>query len=232
MKIFEITAQYNSTLNPKLWSEDGVLDSKVSNKLKQIADGFIDYLENPSLEVSDIIITGSNANFNWTPQSDIDLHILVDVDLVKQSCPDLAEDFFNLKKSNWNNTHNITIYSQPVELYVQNINEPHIAAGVYSLMQDKWLKKPTYNKPSYDDSAVELKAQQLKYEIDCVINDKADKETVEALKAKIRNYRRAGLSSGGEWSIDNLAFKELRNTGYLQKLSDYAVDSVDQDLSL
>ena len=56
--------------------------------------------------------------------------------------------------------------------------------------------------------------------------------TVDALKDKISDYRKAGLKAGGEWSTGNLTFKELRNTGYLEKLWDYARAQYDDDLSL
>ena len=231
MKLFEITSRYNDTLNPDLW--DGfTLKDEVADKLEQIADEFIEYLEVPDLDVTDIIITGSNANYNWTEQSDIDLHVVANFDAVRDSCPDLADDYFQVKKSLWNKDHEITIYDHPVELYVQDEAEPHIATGIYSLMHDAWNKKPTFSEPSIDDTAVEKKAEQLKFEIERAIEDKADDKTIQALKQKISDYRKSGLKSGGEWSTGNLTFKELRNTGYLEKLYAYARSDFDAKLSL
>ena len=232
MKLFELTTEYHRELNPELWSKTGELKIQVAQKLKQIAREFIEFLDLPGLNVEDIVITGSNANYNWTDQSDIDLHVIADLSDVKASCPDLAEDYFLAKKTLWNEHHDITIYDQPVELYVQDASEEHIATGIYSLKNGNWLKKPAYDPPSVDDSAVAAKTKQLKYEIDRLIDDKGDQEAVQKLKEKIRHYRQSGLKEGGEWSTGNLTFKELRNTGYLEKLRDYSRSEQDERLSL
>jgi hypothetical protein len=44
--------------------------------------------------------------------------------------------------------------------------------------------------------------------------------------------RSAGLKKSGEFSVENLVFKELRNLGYLDKINDYIKSSQDQRLSL
>ena len=44
--------------------------------------------------------------------------------------------------------------------------------------------------------------------------------------------RSSGIRKGGEFSIENLVFKELRNNGYLEKLSTYIVKTKDKSLSL
>lgn len=231
MKLFEITSRYNDTLNPAIWDKFK-LKPKVADKLQQIADEFVEFLDVDQLDITDIIITGSNANYNWTEKSDIDLHIVVNLDEVRKNCPDLADDFFQSKKTLWNDNHDITIYKQPVELYVQDEKEPHIATGIYSLTKGKWNKKPTFSEPSIDDSAVEKKATQLKFEIGELIANKAGDEATKKLKDKIGDYRKAGLRTGGEFSTGNLTFKELRNTGYLEKLYKFARSNLDAELSL
>ena len=44
--------------------------------------------------------------------------------------------------------------------------------------------------------------------------------------------RRAGLDQGGEFSVENLAYKILRNLGYLDRLSRALDDQIDRGLSL
>jgi len=36
--------------------------------------------------------------------------------------------------------------------------------------------------------------------------------------ARIKTMRRSGLAAGGEFATENLAFKSLRNLGYLDRL--------------
>ena len=232
MRINELLLiRYHKDLNPKFW-EGNVLNDEVRNRLIEIAQDFVNYLDIENLVVEDIVITGTNANYNWTESSDIDLHIIIDMGSFKASCPDLAAGYFNDKKTLWNTQNEITIHDQPVELYAQDASEPHIASGMYSILNNTWIEMPEYSPPEYNDSAVEAKAAQLKYEIDLIIDAKGDAEQVATMKNKIRIMRQSGLEDAGEFSTENLAFKELRNSGYLKQLSDYNRTNRNKELSL
>ena len=69
----------NDTLNPVLWSND-TLKPLVRFKLLSIAKDFIKSLKVPNLKLQDITISGSNAGYGYSKYSDIDLHLIVDVD--------------------------------------------------------------------------------------------------------------------------------------------------------
>jgi hypothetical protein len=186
----------------------------------------------PNLVIEDIVITGSNANYNWTEKSDIDLHLIVDMERFRLECPDLVDDFFKNKKTLWNTQHDIQIYGYTVEVYVQDSTESHISAGQYSLQDDKWISIPKYKPPQIDDNAVVAKAKQYKYEIAELIDINGDIDAVNELKDKVRKLRQTGLENGGEFSTENLVFKELRNSGYLDKLYTYGVEVIDSHYSL
>lgn len=55
---------------------------------------------------------------------------------------------------------------------------------------------------------------------------------ISTLKRKIKNYRQAGLDDAGEYSTENLVFKVLRNTGYLEKLINLKNEYLTKELSL
>ena len=62
---------------------------------------------------------------------------------------------------------------------------------------------------------------------------KSDKvNQMRVYKEKIRSLRGAAVQKGGEFSLENLAFKELRNKGLLDKFSDYIKNIEDHELSL
>ena len=44
--------------------------------------------------------------------------------------------------------------------------------------------------------------------------------------------RAAAIQQGGEFSFENLVFKELRNRGYMDKLSNYLKANKEKQLSL
>ena len=69
--------------------------------------------------------------------------------------------------------------------------------------------------------------------IDDLIDTQADDITVlNKLKEKIRTMRGSAIQRGGEFALENLVFKELRNRGYLDKLSKYIRTIEDKNLSL
>ena len=219
---------YHNELNAKAW-DNGQLRPEVRQRLLQIATIFIDYLDIPNFDALDIVLTGSIANYNYTKYSDFDLHVVTRYSDLR--CDDLAEAFYRAKKEVWNNQHDIMIRGHEVELYVEDVEQPPVSGGVYSVVNDRWIKKPSYNPPRIDDRAVNDKANDLIQRITKAIasDDTAD---IERLRAKIRNMRRSGLDTAGEFGVENLAFKIVRNLGYLDKLSKAYTQQQDRDLSL
>jgi hypothetical protein len=220
---------YNRELSPVAWS-DNKLKLPVRVALLKAAKFFTDYLDIPNFRVIDVVLTGSMANYNYTRYSDFDLHVITSYrDL---ECDDLAEAFYRAKKSVWNDNHDITIGGHDVELYVEDVEQPPVSAGVYSLLQDRWLKKPDYSPPTIDDRAVNLKVADLAKQIDVAVDQADDPEDIYRITDKLRKMRRTGLDTTGEFGVENLTFKVLRNLGYLDKLDQEYRRQQDQDISI
>ena len=49
---------------------------------------------------------------------------------------------------------------------------------------------------------------------------------------KLRLFRQSGLEDGGEFSTENLVFKGLRHSGYLDKLVDMKKEAITNELTL
>jgi hypothetical protein len=223
----------HSELNQKLWKGEK-LRPRVRKRLLKIAADFIDWLDVP-LNVSDITFTGSLANFNYSKYSDIDLHLILDFAKIDEN-QDLVRDFLLAKKSLWNDEHDIFIRGSEVEIYTENIGDPHHSTGIYSVLNDKWIKKPEKQQKEkiIDYYGVIHKANQLADLIDSAINlSSLDKlEKIELLKDKIKKMRQCGLEKEGEFSIENLAYKLLRNKGYIKKLWDESSRVYDSLMSM
>ena len=227
-------------LNPEIWneSEDGsyTMKEEVRNSLLAIANEFVDFL-GIEIFVSDITMTGSLANYNWSEFSDIDLHIMYDFTEAGEQ-KELYKELFKLKKTLFNSTHDIRVKGYEVELYVQDSSEPHFSTGVFSVMFDEWINEPTKESVKIDDKKLEEKAQQWMDIIDTVIDNVSDEdlnvalETIDKVKDKLKKYRSCGLEREGEYSYENLVFKFLRRNEYIQKLFDFTNDLVDKRLSL
>jgi hypothetical protein len=52
------------------------------------------------------------------------------------------------------------------------------------------------------------------------------------LRDKLRNYRQSGLETGGEFSVENLVFKYLRNTDEIGKVMNLKKDAYDAMMSV
>ena len=214
----------NKRLNPKIW-DNGVLKPEVANKLAEIARAFEEFV-GVELEIVDVTVTGSNANYTWTEHSDLDLHLIV-----PGTPSDGARELFNAKKALWSEQHNITVKGLPVECYVQGEAEEHHSTGVYSIAKNQWLVEPKKVKPKVDDAAVEAKKDSMIHDIETALLSK-DLNILRKVKERIVKMRKAGLERAGEWSTENLVFKILRNLGLIDQISDKIRELEDQELSL
>lgn len=208
--------KFHNELNPNLWYGSR-LRPEVKKQLKKIADDFLDELGISGLDVLDLTVSGSNAAYSYTPHSDLDLHILIDMNELPND--EVYRELFNAKKNIYNDSHNIKIHGVPVELYVQDTNEPVISLGEYSILQDKWLKLPSKRRANLDQNSTRAKYEKLHQLIQYALKSK-DVKAVNNIIKKIRQYRQAGLDSGGEFGPENLAYKALRNQDYITKLYD------------
>lgn len=230
----EVKIEYHDELNPAMWDRDGevnTLKSNVQAALNKAAQAFIAFLKVPKVEIKDITITGSGANYNWTKSSDIDIHVVVDLGQAEQEYGSIVKEYFDAKKNVWNELHDISVKGIPVEFYVQDENEKHHSTGIYSLKDTEWVTVPKHEAPDVDDSAVKQKAQSMMRMIDAALeSNKAS--VIETVMDKIKVMRQSGLEEAGEFSVENLAFKILRNTGYLEKLTTVKTKTFDRDLSV
>jgi hypothetical protein len=210
-----------------LW-ENNRLKPEVRLALFKIAKEFLAFINIADIRLTDITVSGSNASFNYTPVSDIDLHLIADVN---GPCEVDIREMFLAKKSAFNDQHDISIFGHSVEVYVQNSDEKHVSNGIYSVYNDNWVKFPKKITAQPDTSNIEDKYEYLHNEIDQAV-DSGDRETIDRLKKKIKTMRQSGLERDGEYGVDNLAFKLLRNAGDIEKLYNAGIEATDTELSL
>jgi hypothetical protein len=229
-----------NTLNPKIWDDvdsSPKLKSDIRERLLEIAYQFVDFL-GIDIVVSDIIMTGSLSNFNWSKYSDVDLHIVANYNQFPSNQVDLYKELFNLKKIIFNEKHDITIFGYDVELYVQDEAETHFSSGVYSVLFDEWANEPKKESVSIDKEKLKDKSKQWMEIIDGVLDNAKDedletaKSIVKKYKDKLKKYRTCGLEKNGEYSYENLVFKILRRNGYIEKLHNFGNEFLDKKLSL
>ena len=219
----------HKNLSTKVWQGEKLIP-EIRLKLLKIAQDFYAYLD-VSAQLLDITLTGSLANFNYTKESDFDLHLIINYKDVDQN-ETLVEKLLSAKKTVWNNKHDIKIKGHEVELYAQNESEPHHSTGVYSIIKDEWLVKPERVRGVNNLDAAKKKAKQMMRQINTVLKSPNRMPKIEKMKEKIRNMRQSGLERAGEYSAENLAFKLLRRTDYIKRLYDAYDTDYDDYMSL
>lgn len=230
----KITHEYHDELNPALWDEENgtfSLKDDVREQLMDIAAEFVLFQKMNDLEIQDIVITGSCANFNWTSLSDMDLHLMVNMKkTIKQYGP-LVPEYFEAKRKVWSDLHSISIYGIPVEPYMQDVDEKHHSTAIYSIANNEWNVEPTHQPPTIDDVEIKSKLKQFMSDIDDAVSGNRSRP-VEDLMDKIKALRKQGLEESGEFSSGNLIFKELRRNGYFEKLAECKTKLYDTELSI
>jgi hypothetical protein len=226
--------------NPDLWdnSDDPkkvTLKSDIRERLLKVANLFIDYLDT-DLYIQDIIFVGSLVGYNWSEFSDFDIHVLIDLD--ESENRKMTEELFRLKKTVFNAAHDIRIKGYETELFVQDANEENNIVGVYSLLNDEWIRKPDKENFKVDKKKLMTKVNQWMDIIDGVLENAEDEDLEDAIRLvkkyrdKLRRYRTCGLEKEGEFSYENLVFKYLRRNGYISKLENFKNKITDKKLSL
>lgn len=225
-----------NTLSPSIF-ENSKMKKEIRNRLLEISDDFINSF-GVEFFIHDIVLTGSLANFNWSEYSDIDLHILIDMSELGENTSlttIIMKEFFDAKKDVWNKNHEIKIKGFDVEVYVQDLNEPHISSGVYSILHDKWEIEPKKEMPNIDDRKILEKGEEFAKKIDSLVSFGPKPENlpkIKELRERIKKFRQSGLESGGEFSYENLTFKLLRRNGYINKLLKLETEIKDTKLSI
>ena len=225
------------TLVPEVWDNEQ-LKPEVREKLLQIAQDFFDSLELPKgTKLKDIKLTGSLANYNWSKFSDFDLHLVLDFSEIDDD-EEFVRNYFMAKKGIWNDAHDITIYGFPVEIYVENEGESHTASGLYSILNDEWIVIPKKQEVMIDKDDISTKAEDYISQTEEVqkLYDEGKYEEViikvDKIKERLRNMRSSGLEKGGEYSVENLAFKVLRRSDIIGQLNDLKSQSYDTIMTL
>ena len=226
-----------NSLNTKVWDGDK-LKPEIRKKLLLIAKNFFKDLElEPNVKLNDITLTGSISNYNWSKFSDIDLHLIIDFKQVDDDS-DFVRNYMLAKKTIWNNKHDITIYGFPVEVYVENVGDPHVASGLYSILKDEWIVVPKKKELQIDLQDIRSKAEgylgSMPVLQKMMKDGKYDEiiQMVEKIQDKLKRMRSSGLERGGEFSVENLAFKALRRSPFIGDIIQMKNDAYDKKMSM
>lgn len=227
----DLTLRFRDNLNEKFWI-NGKLRPEVRRSLMNFAKAFADYVDLNDVAIIDVLMLGGNAGYNYTKFSDIDVHLVVDTKYIPQCDPNLIDDYYMDKKTLWELTHDVKIYGAPVEPYIER---PGVvrkkSQGVYSVLKNYWIQEPTKFEDDFDENELIKKTRNLKNKIDTLIKSEKP-EALKSIVKKLRMARSSSLDKFGEYGFENLVFKELRNSGYIDKVRGSVLSFKNKSLSL
>ena len=223
----------HDTLNQKLFDGEE-LKPEVVEAIKNIANEFVKELgeDGISFTLKDIILLGSNMSYNYTKDSDLDIHLIADSSALE--CPkELQDKLYGAYRTIFNKNYDIKLKDIPAEVYVE-LDEPKAKSnGIYSL-NNGWVKKPVQQDiPELDKEMFDelFKVWENRYN-ELVNDENATSEDVEEYINDIYDERKDGIANEGEYSLSNLLFKEVRNKGYLDNLKELRKELKGKELSL
>lgn len=219
--------EVHDKLNPLIW--DGTkLNDDVQDRIDMIVAEFKKFIELP-IDILDVQIVGSNASYNYTEHSDLDVHLIVNMEDIEVQ-EDILKALYDLKKSQFNSLYDIKIRGIDVEVYVQDVRSTVMSNGIYSLYENKWIKFPKKIEDikQYD---ITKEVQKWKENIDYIIGTD-DLDKIKNTIDRLYMMRKNSISVDGEYSKGNQIFKQLRNDGYLEMLKDAKNSSMSRFLSL
>lgn len=219
---------YNTTLNPIIWNEDMTLKTGVSNAINNVVQQFVEDLPVP-IEIVDVRIVGSNASYNYTEFSDIDVHIVVNNELLPYE-PKMLKLLYNSARSNFNKYYSIKIKGLPIEISIEDLNSNLTSNGIYSVTNNSWIKKPQ----PITVNAIDVTNTESYLKLCNKINQILDNPNSKDIKDMINHLyviRKNSILIDGEYGIGNLIFKAIRNVGLLQKLKEELYDIISRELT-
>ena len=228
--------QMKDTLCPDIFDANEKMIPEVRKNLLKIGEDFYKYLAVEWVKYEDIILTGSLANYNWSNLSDLDLHVILPFEEITKN-KELADNYAYAQKELWNDRHDINIKNFPVELYAQDSEGTLVAGGIYSVLYDKWIKKPERTTLRLDEAMIQKLINFFQEKIDGLYkkytmgNLDGLLDEIDAIKKAIADMRQKGLNEKGEFSSGNIAFKSLRRMGLLEKLGDMKANAYDKEMS-
>lgn len=220
--------QIHDHLNEKVWDTSGHLLPQVREKIVEIVKQFEQDLQAP-IYIADIQVVGSNASFDYTDTSDLDVHIIANYELVSSQV-ELVQLIYDLSKTQFNKDYDISIYGINVELYVQDVNSACVSNGIYSVLDNKWIKEPKPLK-SASKKNIDQELAAWRSHIVTLLQNRNKQDIIDAINT-LYLIRHNAIAEEGQFSKGNQLFKEIRSLGLLDKLKDTLSELTQQELTL
>ncbi|MFT5540522.1 MAG: hypothetical protein ACI82H_002055 [Alphaproteobacteria bacterium] len=209
-------------LDPLFWKDgtNGKLDPDVRKSLLSMAKVFIKGMKLKDAPVIDIIFAGSLTGYLYHSRSDLDIHVNVDARALGIKPKYLQGFLFNKSKS-WSEGRHFSVRGREVQILMldPSVTGEH-SKGVYSLLKDRWLRKPERPTKPIDRARIYTRTLNLVGRFQEAVRaykkdpHGTDCNVLRAFTKTLKKERRIGFQTVGEYAEANLVYKALRNGRY------------------
>ena len=231
----KVSLKRAKTLRPELFNtRTNTLKPEVRKQVLKIAEFWREKVNIPKSAVKRVDLVGSSVNYLYHEKSDLDIHLIVDLDKISE-CEELLRDYLRAEKKLFQLEYDVKVAGIEAEVYAEDEEDPRPALQArYDATNNKWVNEPDREKiPEIDDRDIQMKAELFIDRIEDVIGDKISNiDVLNRLKERILNLRKLSLQKGGEYVSDNLVYKVIRGSGALDRLDRYMRGLESEDLSL
>lgn len=220
-KINEVMEQHTE-LNPLFWQQEQ-LDPTIQKKLQRIGTIYFHEIVRaiPGVKLKDILFIGGMANYFYNSDSDIDIHLLIDTSNLSYS-----DDFINhylIYINKYWSTKKIMLSNYRIELGAYT--DSNSAGGIYSILTNQWLTPPTRATINFSKETLKGVVEQHHHELMQLQDAYAmfpttfDCAKFTRFLGDMSRSRSEGLRREGLTSIENFAYRVMRNLHELESAS-------------
>ena len=231
----QVSLKKAKTLRPELFNiKTNKLKPEVRKQVLKIAEFWREKVNIPKSAVKRVDLVGSSVNYLYHENSDLDIHLIVDLNKISE-CEKLLRDYLRAEKKLFQLEYHVKIAGIECELYGESDSDPRPALQArYDATNNKWVNQPDRDRiPEIDDRDIQTKSEIYIDRIEDVIEDGiTNMDVLKRLKERVLNLRKLSLHKGGEYVSDNLVYKVVRASNSLDRLDKYMRSLESEDLSL
>lgn len=225
------------TLHPMLFTRDEEPKNDLKKYALKVGHFFLNKSKLPKGSLKDIRLVGSMMGYGYTEDSDIDVQLIFDLKEIKCNQALRKAYLSRLITSNWRLYH-LQFLGYPVQVTPKTLNDT-LYGGYYSVLKNKWIRKPNRVHPIYKKEEVKknaIKFMHIYHEIKkaYLLSPQKNKcSQIVQFKKSLRKYRSDALSSAeGNLSLGDLTYRLLYHVGLQKDLYKLEMGCYDNYLSL
>lgn len=224
----------NERLSPLFFPDGATLDARVAAKARALGERTFQQLGVPGATLVDVMFAGSLASYEYTDDSDVDVHVLVEFG---PACdPKLRDAWLRSVNAGLHLDVGVSYLGRPVQVTVRDSDDDQ--GGTWSVLHGAWRHQPVRKPVTFTEAELRAQVSAFLHEREQLVFDWShdtggfDCDRFKAPQKRMRELRGEGLKAGGVTSLGNMTYRLVRRLGYFEELEAKRLDCVHRHDSL